>query len=59
MNEPQTLLDIENLMKLFNELIEKGNTIICVTHEQTLIDAGSKTIELGPGGGTMGGEVVS
>lgn len=50
--------DIELLIRLFDELIEKGNTIICVTHEQILIDAGSKIIELGPGGGTMGGKVV-
>ncbi len=50
--------DIEKLLKLFNGLIEGGNTIICVTHEPLLMAAASKTIELGPGGGTKGGRIV-
>ncbi|HNW89716.1 MAG TPA: ATP-binding cassette domain-containing protein [Bacteroidales bacterium] len=51
--------DINNLMKLFSELIEAGNTIVCVTHEPLLIAAAAKTIELGPGGGTQGGKIVA
>jgi excinuclease ABC subunit A len=51
--------DIDKLMKLFNELIDAGNTIVCVTHEPLLIAAASKTIELGPGGGTQGGRIVA
>lgn len=50
--------DIGRLLKLFNELIESGNTILCVTHEPLLIASAYKTIELGPGGGTKGGEIV-
>jgi len=51
--------DIEKLLILFNEIIEDGNTIVCVTHEPLLIAAASKTIELGPGGGTNGGKIVA
>jgi len=50
--------DIDRLLKLFGELIEAGNTIVCVTHEPLLIAAAFKTIELGPGGGTQGGRVL-
>jgi excinuclease ABC subunit A len=50
--------DISKLLKLFNELIEDGNTIVCVTHEPLLIANASDTIELGPGGGSNGGMVL-
>lgn len=50
--------DITRMLKLFNELIESGNTIVCVTHEPMLIAYSSRTIELGPGGGTQGGWII-
>ena len=51
--------DINKLLKMFNDLIEEGNTVVCVTHAPLLTEAASGTIELGPGGGTKGGRVVS
>jgi excinuclease ABC subunit A len=50
--------DINKLLKLFNELVESGNTIVCVTHEPQLIAGATEIIELGPGGGVNGGKVV-
>ena len=50
--------DIQNLLKLFNSLIEEGNTLVCVTHEPLLMAVSSKIIELGPGGGAKGGQIV-
>ena len=50
--------DVEKLLILFNELIEAGNTIVCVTHDPLLMAAASLTIELGPGGGTNGGLII-
>ncbi|MEI6577432.1 MAG: AAA family ATPase [Bacteroidota bacterium] len=50
--------DIEKLLKLFDELIEEGNTIVCVTHEPLLMAAASTMIELGPGGGAKGGLII-
>jgi len=51
--------DILKIVKLFNEIIDAGNTIICVTHEPMLIDNASHVIELGPGGGPKGGRIIS
>ena len=50
--------DIEHLIKLFHELIDAGNTIICVTHEPMLMANAARIIELGPGGGTKGGRII-
>ena len=50
--------DIYKLIELFNELVEAGNTIVCVTHEPLLMAFADEVIELGPGGGKYGGMVV-
>lgn len=50
--------DILNLMKLFDELIDNGSSIICVTHEPLLIRRAGCEIMLGPGGGKNGGEII-
>lgn len=50
--------DIQKLLSLFSELIEEGNTIVCVTHEPLLMAAASETIVLGPGGGMFGGRII-
>jgi excinuclease ABC subunit A len=50
--------NIDQLLNLFNNLVEAGNTIVCVTHEPKLIAAASVIIELGPGGGTRGGHIT-
>jgi excinuclease ABC subunit A len=51
--------DTGKLLILFNELTEAGNTLVCVTHEPILTGAAARIIELGPGGGTRGGRIVS
>ncbi len=50
--------DVEKLLKLLNELLDAGNTLLCVTHETRLMQAASRIIELGPGGGTQGGQII-
>lgn len=50
--------DIEKLILLFDELIQAGNTIVCITHAPSLISAAGRIIELGPGGGSRGGRIV-
>jgi len=49
--------DIERLLSLFQDLLNEGNTLVCVTHEPLLMAAASTSIELGPGGGTKGGRI--
>jgi excinuclease ABC subunit A len=50
--------DTRKLLLLFRELIEEGNTILCISHEPILLAAASSVIELGPGGGSNGGRVL-
>ena len=60
-DEPTTGLhfhDIGKLMLSLNALIEKGNSVIVVEHNQTVIDCADYIIELGPDGGNAGGYVI-
>jgi len=51
--------DTGKLLLLFRELIEEGNTIICISHEPLVLAAASAIIELGPGGGSNGGRILT
>jgi excinuclease ABC subunit A len=61
-DEPTTGLhfsDIERLIKLFQKLIESGNTIVLIEHNKLIRNNCDWLIELGPGAGKAGGNVVS
>ncbi|CDF79140.1 excinuclease ABC subunit [Formosa agariphila KMM 3901] len=61
-DEPTTGLhfhDIQKLLKSFRALIEKGHSIIVVEHNLELIKCADYIIDLGPGGGEYGGEIVA
>ena len=51
--------DNERLLSALSTLREKGNTIIVVEHDEDTIKAADYVIDLGPGGGAQGGEVVA
>ena len=60
-DEPTTGLhfhDINKLLNSFYALIEKGHTIICIEHNMDVIKCADWVIDLGPGGGDKGGEIV-
>ena len=60
-DEPTTGLhfhDIGKLLKAFDNLIEKGHTIIVVEHNLDVIKSADWVIDLGPDGGDNGGEIV-
>lgn len=60
-DEPTTGLhtsDIERLMHAFNRLIEAGHTVIVVEHNTHVIRKADWIVELGPGSGKSGGNVV-
>ena len=60
-DEPTTGLhpsDIEKLMSTFDRLADRGNTVIVVEHNLDVISQADWIIDMGPGGGSDGGNVV-
>ena len=61
-DEPTTGLhfhDINKLVNSFYHLIEKGHSIIVVEHNLDLIKIADHIIDLGPGAGEKGGEIIA
>ncbi len=50
--------DINIIMTIFNDLIDQGHTVVVVEHEMRLAAASDYIVELGPGSGPEGGEIV-
>lgn len=50
--------DVDRLVKAVKSLRERGNTVCVVEHEESLIRAADQVIEIGPGAGERGGQVV-
>lgn len=50
--------DIRRLMKLFNEMAERGNTLFIIEHSLDVMKDADYMIELGPGGGNAGGRLL-
>ena len=61
MDEPTTGLhssDVESLMKLFDTIVSRGNTLIVIEHNLDVVKQADWVIDIGPDGGKNGGEVV-
>ncbi len=50
--------DVTRLVELCRELAHAGNTVVVVEHDRTFIEAADYCVELGPGSGERGGEIV-
>ncbi len=50
--------DINRLADLCRELAQAGNTVVVVEHDRAFIEAADYVVELGPGSGDRGGEIV-
>lgn len=62
LDEPTTGLhfhDIHNLMKALLGLRDAGNTIVIIEHNLDVIKMADHIIDLGPEGGSAGGEVIA
>jgi excinuclease UvrABC ATPase subunit len=50
--------DIQRMNDLLLQLRDKGNTVLVVEHKPELIEIADRVVDLGPGAGGAGGEVV-
>ena len=50
--------DIQRMNNLLLQLRDKGNTVLVVEHKPEAIAIADHVVDLGPGGGTAGGELV-
>ena len=46
------------LIRLLKELRDLGNTVVVVEHDRTMMEAADILVDLGPGGGEQGGEIL-
>lgn len=61
MDEPTTGLhmsDIGHLLGIMNRLVDAGNTVIVIEHNLDVISQADWIIDMGPDGGSKGGQVV-
>lgn len=62
LDEPTTGLhfhDVKKLIKVLNDLVDKGNTVVVIEHNLDVIKSADYIIDLGPEGGDEGGMVVA
>lgn len=61
-DEPTTGLhfhDIAKLLDAFNQLIERGHTVLVIEHNLEIVKNADWVIDLGPDGGNAGGRIVA
>jgi excinuclease ABC subunit A len=51
--------DTERLIKVLKNLRDLGNTVIVVEHDEDIMKAADRIIDIGPEAGTFGGELVA
>ncbi|MFD2256157.1 excinuclease ABC subunit UvrA [Luteolibacter algae] len=50
--------DIDRLVGVMHGLRDKGNTLVVVEHEQTVMQAADHLVDIGPGAGQYGGTII-
>jgi excinuclease ABC subunit A len=52
------LSDCEKLIKVLQSLVDQGHTVVVIEHNLDLIAEADYVVEMGPGGGPDGGELI-
>ena len=61
LDEPTTGLhasDIKYIMQLLESIVDRGNTVVVIEHNTDVMKLADYIIDVGPDGGTRGGEIV-
>ena len=61
MDEPSDGLhagDIKRITDLFDAMVDAGHSIFLIEHNIEMLKACDYLVELGPGGGAMGGKII-
>lgn len=62
LDEPTTGLhfqDIEHLLDVLQKLVDKGNTVLIIEHNMDVIKVADYIVDLGPEGGSGGGQIIA
>ena len=62
LDEPTTGLhfeDINVLLTVINKLVDSGNTVLIIEHNLDVIKTADYIIDMGPGGGKFGGQIIA
>ncbi|MFD1675053.1 excinuclease ABC subunit UvrA [Alicyclobacillus fodiniaquatilis] len=51
--------DVIRLMSVLRSLVERGNTVLIIEHDLSVLKSSDWIIEMGPGGGDEGGEIIA
>ncbi len=52
------LQDVQHIIQLFDRMVSDGNSIFLIEHNLEVLKAADYVVEIGPGGGNEGGEVI-